>query len=113
MVGWGWGCGWTKECLCEEVIHIFYDALHRCVPIPCKSWVPSALPQCSMGLEAHQEGKEVEEILSSGRMLGPFPGLQAFSEDPLESVDQRLTTGDQRQPTGVFYLASFYFKNLI
>ena len=63
---WWWGgsrdWGWAKQCLQEEEIHMFCDALHHCVPVACKVWVPSILPQCSMGSEAHQEGKKVKEI---------------------------------------------------
>lgn len=44
-----------------------------------------------MGLEACWEGKTVEEIMEQWEDAG----LQAFSEDLLESVDQRLTTDDQ------------------
>ena len=62
---WWWGgsrgWGWAKQCLREEEIHMFCDALHNCVPVACKVWVPSILPQCSMGSEAHQEGKKVKE----------------------------------------------------
>lgn len=39
-------------------------------------------------------------------MFGPLPGLQAFSEDPLLCVDQKLTITDQSQRRGVFYLVS-------
>lgn len=69
----GEGCGCAKEGSCEEVMHRFYNALHRCSPLPCKPWVSSALPQCSMSLEAHQEEKEMEEIMEQWEDSGPLP----------------------------------------
>ena len=72
--GWeqDWCWGWVKECLWEEEIHIFCDALHSCVPIACKVWVPSALPQCSLGSEAHQEGKEMKEVMEQWEDAWPL-----------------------------------------
>lgn len=65
-LAWWWdggeGCGWAKEGSCKEVMHRFYDALHRCSPLPC-----------SMGLEAHREVKEMEEIMEQWEDAGPLP----------------------------------------